>query len=314
MDPDMGERHSNGGAPDRRVARPGDARPGDARPGEAHSGADGFGDARFGVGGFGDAHSRAEAFGEVWPLEPLLAAALRAGALDVDGEARAVAAFRAARDQGAYAAHAARTRRRDDWRPRQPKAKRSLRTTFAVLAASVTLGGVAVAAIGSSSDGNGNSDGQGRPRPSSSAPDHSAPGEGNSAAPDHSAPGTGTSAPGASGTTGSADPSAHPSQAQDTEAHCRAYEAVAGRGKALDSTSWQRLVDAAGGEDQVAAYCAAQLDEDTPSAGRTDATDNSAGGAGNGNGTVSTPGAAGTARATPTPATTPQPDRSKGKS
>ena len=311
MDPDMGERHSNGGAPDRRVARPGDARPGDAQPfGEARS----SGEAQSsGLGDFGDAHSRAEsraeAFGEVWPLEPLLAAALRAGALDVDGEARAVAAFRAARDQGAYAAHAARTRRRDDWRPRQPKAKRSLRTTFAVLAASVTLGGVAVAAIGSSSDGNGNGDDQGRPRPSSSAPDHSAPGAGNSAAP-------GTSAPGESGTTGSADPSARPSQAQDTEAHCRAYEAVAGRGKALDSTSWQRLVDAAGGEDQVAAYCAAQLDEVTPSAGRTDATDNSAGGAGNGNGTVSTPGAASTARATPTPtpATTPKPDRSKGKS
>ncbi|WP_369233706.1 hypothetical protein AB5J56_17675 [Streptomyces sp. R21] len=281
----MGERHSNGGAPDRRVARPGDARPGDARPGEAHS--------------------CAEAFGEVRSLEPLLAAALRAGALDVDGEARAVAAFRAARDQGAYAAHAARTRRRDDWRPRQPKAKRSLRTTFAVLAASVTLGGVAVAAIGSSSDGNGNGDGQGRPRPSSSAPDRSAPGAGNSAAP-------GTSAPGASGTTGSADPSAHPSQAQDTEAHCRAYEAVEGRGKALDSTSWQRLVDAAGGEDQVAAYCAAQLDEDTPSAGRTDATENSAGG--NGNGTAGTPGAASTARATPATTPKPKPDRSKGKS
>ncbi|MCT7357302.1 hypothetical protein N4P33_34955, partial [Streptomyces sp. 15-116A] len=47
-----------------------------------------------------------------------------------------------------------------------------------------------------------------------------------------------------------------PAGAQDTEAHCRAYEQVAGRGKALDATAWQRLTEAAGGEENIDAYCA----------------------------------------------------------
>jgi hypothetical protein len=46
--------------------------------------------------------------------------------------------------------------------------------------------------------------------------------------------------------------------AADTEAQCRAYEDVEGRGKAMDATAWQRLVTAAGGERNVAAYCAAR--------------------------------------------------------
>ncbi|MFE0172658.1 hypothetical protein ACFWZ2_10105 [Streptomyces sp. NPDC059002] len=51
------------------------------------------------------------------PLDALLASAVRAGAdtgVDAEAQRRAVAAFRAARDEGA---HRARTRRRDDWRP-----------------------------------------------------------------------------------------------------------------------------------------------------------------------------------------------------
>ncbi len=44
----------------------------------------------------------------------LFAAAVRADAVDRVAEARALAAFRAARDRGN---HGARTRRRDDWRP-----------------------------------------------------------------------------------------------------------------------------------------------------------------------------------------------------
>ncbi|MEU8792819.1 hypothetical protein [Streptomyces sp. NPDC048643] len=49
----------------------------------------------------------------------LLAAAMRALADDGEAEAHAVAAFRAARDGGA---HAAPTRRRDDWRRRRSAA------------------------------------------------------------------------------------------------------------------------------------------------------------------------------------------------
>ncbi|MFF1766038.1 hypothetical protein [Streptomyces sp. NPDC058249] len=169
-------------------------------------------------------------------------------------EAQAVAAFRAARDTGA---HAARTRRRDDWRPReQRRLGHSLKATFAVLLASVTLGGVAVAAIGSSSDDD--SDGRGRSgtRTSSSSPDRSAA---DATEPEDAA----SSAPGSAGPGASAhaEPSGRPSHAKDTEAHCRAYASVKGRGKALNSTAWQRLITAAGGEENVAAYCAEQLGE-----------------------------------------------------
>ncbi|MFD8200700.1 hypothetical protein ACFV2G_14210, partial [Streptomyces sp. NPDC059701] len=64
-------------------------------------------------------------------------------------------AFRAARDAGAHrAARTARIRRRDDWRPRDPRrARRSLRVTLSVLLASLTLGGVAYAAIGAGEGG-----------------------------------------------------------------------------------------------------------------------------------------------------------------
>lgn len=219
-------------------------------------------------------------------LEVLLAAVMRGGAHDADAEAQAVAAFRTARDGGA---HAARTRRRDDWRPReQRRVGRSLKATFAVLLASVTLGGVAVAAIGSSSDDDPDDRGGSRTQPSSSAPDRSAVEPTGPAV-------SGSSAP------AQADPSARPSQAQDTEAHCRAYENVKGRGNALNSTAWQRLITAAGGEGNVAAYCAEQLGEDTePTDTKTKKAD-------------STPSPAATSAATSPPSPTPKPAKSKGK-
>lgn len=83
-------------------------------------------------------------------VSPLLAAAVRGGGeADSVGEARAVAAFLAAREAGA---RTARTRRRDDWRPnarrRVQLSIRTIRTTLAVLLAGLTLGGVAFAAVG----------------------------------------------------------------------------------------------------------------------------------------------------------------------
>ncbi|WP_425247646.1 hypothetical protein [Streptomyces sp. NEAU-NA10] len=180
-------------------------------------------------------------------MEELLAAALRTGtATDADeGERRAVAAFRAARDSGA---HQARTRRRDDWRPRgQRHASRSLKATLSVLVASLALGGVAVAAIGSAGSSTDARDDGGRPRQSASAPDASGTSQ---------AAGSGTASTSPSDSA-SADRD-RPVNAQDVEAHCRAYEQVKGRGKALDSTAWQRLVTAAGGEENVTAFCAAQ--------------------------------------------------------
>ncbi|MEV6170949.1 hypothetical protein AB0L99_22290 [Streptomyces sp. NPDC051954] len=176
-------------------------------------------------------------------LEGLLATAMRADDAGTDAEHRAVAAFRAARDAGE---HQARTRRRDDWRPReQRRVKRSLKATLSVFLASLTLGGVAVAAIGSAGT---SSDAHDRPdAPASAAADtpaaHPSPTE--SVRPDR------------------------PATAKDTEAHCRAYEQVKGNGKALESTAWQRLIEAAGGEDGVAAYCAEQLAQ-TTSHGKAD--------------------------------------------
>ncbi|MFI1922975.1 hypothetical protein [Streptomyces sp. NPDC020377] len=179
------------------------------------------------------------------PLEALLVEALSSRALrgPGDGERRAVAAFRAARDAGA---HKARTRRRDDWRPRARRhTARSLRATLSVLVAGLTLGGVAFAAVGSSPDGVAG--GGGRPGPAATT--------------------TATASATASGAAGTVSVSPRPPaaatdrdrpvSAEDTDAHCRAYEKVLGRGQATDSTAWQRLVTAAGGAENVVAYCEA---------------------------------------------------------
>ncbi|MEU5348057.1 hypothetical protein AB0H18_45950 [Streptomyces sp. NPDC020766] len=178
-------------------------------------------------------------------LDAVLAAAVRGGGeVDADAEGRALAAFRAARDEGAHRA-AARNRRRDDWRPeRERRGGWSVRATLVALAASVTLGGVAVAAIGSGDGGTRDQRGGGPLPAVSSAPTGPAV-----AAPNPSPP-------------AQAGRGAHrPPPAQDTEAHCRAYDSVKKRGQALDSTAWQRLIQAAGGEENVEAYCAGQSAE-----------------------------------------------------
>ncbi|MCX5050599.1 MULTISPECIES: hypothetical protein [unclassified Streptomyces] len=200
----MGDRHSDGTAPGRRHVHPGGTLPtsGEAPVGPA--------------------------------LESLLADALRSGVLDADAEQRAVAAFRAARDGGA---HRARTRRRDDWRPREHgRARRSLRATLTLSLAGLTLGGVAYAAIGTV----GGSSGDG----------HAARQQA------HAPVVPSTTVPRAPVAPSTPD---RPDTAKDTEAHCRAYEKVKGHGKAMESTAWQRLIAAAGGERNVTAYCTEQL-------------------------------------------------------
>ncbi|MFG3546873.1 hypothetical protein [Streptomyces sp. NPDC047725] len=196
--------------------------------------------------------------------EALLLAALSGVPVDAEGERRAVAAFRSARDAGAHrAARTARVRRRDDWRPRRRRrARRSLKTTLSVLLASLTLGGVAYAAIGVAG---------------SSAPDAA---DDRHRGPSPTAPGTGAGdrpsatplpATGSSGsTTGPGGPATAPGTAEGdgTEAPCRAYERAEDRDRVLDSAAWQRLVAAAGGERRVEAYCARQRAEaETATAG-----------------------------------------------
>ena len=178
-------------------------------------------------------------------LGELLAAAVRGGAVDADAERRVLAAFRAARDEGAHRA-AARNRRRDDWRPeRERRGGRPVRTTLVALVASLALGGVAVAAIGSAGGGPRHEGAErGGPVPASSAPTGPAV-----AAPNQSPP-------------AQADRGVRrPPSARETEAHCRAYDSGKKRGKALDSTAWQRLIQAAGGAENVGAYCAEHLAE-----------------------------------------------------
>jgi hypothetical protein len=188
-------------------------------------------------------------------LETVLATALRGADLAPEAEQRAVAAFRAAHGTDATRGtdvRRARTRRRDDWRlPAERRTGRPLKTTFAAVFASLALGGVAVAAIGSAGSP---TDGAGAdrrtPHPSVSAPARPS-GETSSAS------------------SGGVGPTGGPAAAQDTEAHCRAYERVKDRGKALDATAWQRLVAAAGGEGKVAAYCAERLARAAAAPGRS---------------------------------------------
>ncbi|WP_089100170.1 hypothetical protein [Streptomyces hyaluromycini] len=211
-------------------------------------------------------------------LETALAAAVRAGDLASQGEQQAVAAFRAARAAGA---HRARTRRRDDWRPAaERRAGRPAKLTFGVVFASLALGGVAVAAIGSAgSSTEGAGHGRGTTNPSAAASDR---------------PGGAAPSP----SSGSDRPADRPATAQDTEAHCRAYEQIQGHGKALAATAWQRLVAAAGGADKVAAYCAEQLAAATAKPGHSTGAGKSGKSAANSaNGTAGETGASGNASA-----------------
>ncbi|MFH7338053.1 hypothetical protein [Streptomyces sp. KHY 26] len=176
-------------------------------------------------------------------VEARLGAALRAYHPDPEAEHRAVAAFRTARTPGA---RPPRTRPRDDWRPASPR--RSLRTALSLALASLALGGVATAAIGVSGSREAEQ-GVRRPHPSTTAtpPVPVAP---SSAVP----PSTATPPPPA----GSGPPAAHPVTVHGTRARCQAFGKAAPRGHALDATAWQQLVAEAGGQEEVAAYCAAR--------------------------------------------------------
>ncbi|MDN3272091.1 hypothetical protein [Streptomyces sp. MA15] len=212
--------------------------------------------------------------GDTARLEALLAAALVRDEVDAGAEQRAVAAFVAAREPGA---HGARTRLRDDWRaPRRRFGGRSLRTTLGALVAGCALSGVAVAGIhAAGAPGGGRSPGDTGPDRTPSAgpvPKVSeipeVPDASGSSPSSPSSPSSGSS--GSSGVSGApeASASAEPGRdgarggagraeaAGDAEAWCRAYERVAGRGRAVDAPVWERLVAAAGGAERVDAYCA----------------------------------------------------------
>ncbi|MFI8302374.1 hypothetical protein ACIF80_02765 [Streptomyces sp. NPDC085927] len=271
----MGERRNDGGTPGRR-----DAHPDHTSRGHRTAGQDGPGPGSASDPSSGR-HPARDAVGP-YPvgLEALLAEALAQGAADGASEQRAVAAFREARDAGA---HRTRTRRRDDWRPGERRLGRfSVKAALSVLVAGLGLGGVAVAGIGATGTATDGSR-EGGARPSAPAVT-SLPSEYLAEEP-------------SAGRSPAADPDARsgpttperPFRAKDTEAHCRAYEKVEGRGKALGSTAWKRLVEAAGGAANVEAHCAGQVRPTTGGAepGGTGAPGNrpdDAGNSGNGSG------------------------------
>lgn len=177
-------------------------------------------------------------------------------------EQAALAAFRSARTSSDAAP---RTRRRDDWRPRTRK-QRWARGGALTLVSSTLLGGIAFASIGVVDSGQ-------RQAPEAAClPQHVTAVHAHSHAP--RARRTGCSFHRVRHGT-PASPS-YPGKAKAVEKHCRSYEKVKGRGHALNATAWQRLVQAAGGEQHVAAYCAqltGPANEATPAPTKTNKTE-----------------------------------------
>ncbi|MEU1890026.1 hypothetical protein [Streptomyces pristinaespiralis] len=182
-------------------------------------------------------------------LDELFAAATRPAPVAPDAEAKALAAFRAARDEGALELP---TRPEDDWWPakkrtRAPWAKAGLGT----LVAGVMFGGVAMAAGGIPTPFDGPPSEKPAPAPSASP-----------SVPDGGSAGTTSPATGSAGHPDTDPATGRPPTAEDRAAHCRAYAAgrkSEGKGKAMDSAVRERLEAAAGGPDAVEAYCAPLL-------------------------------------------------------
>ncbi|MBT2396531.1 hypothetical protein [Streptomyces sp. ISL-100] len=209
-------------------------------------------------------------------VEALLAAVRRSAPRPGEADAQAaLAAYREARDSGVHAGPGRwwQARRRDDWRPsRRWRGVLPVRAAFASAAATVTLGGVALAvgtgAIpGPFGIGDGGSGGGGAAAVATGA--HS------------SAPATPGAAPGSAA--GAAEegtarlPSAEvtrsgparPARAQDAVAHCVAYlvshgRSASGRGAASE----QLTADAADAGLTVEAYCERLLMADKQQPGR----------------------------------------------
>ncbi|MFG2640531.1 hypothetical protein ACGFYP_06090 [Streptomyces sp. NPDC048370] len=181
--------------------------------------------------------------------------------VDREGASRALAAFRTARDTGLHASRP--TRRRDDWTPspRRRGSARSLKAALAGLFASVTLGGVAIAS-GS------------LPGPFQDSPTP-APALAPEARGSSPVPGPSTAVPqdpSTSGVPGRPDAPTALLDPKEREALCRSFEKrefekresgkresekreLEKKDGARGSQAWQRLVRAAGGEENVSGYC-----------------------------------------------------------
>ncbi|MGP3982073.1 hypothetical protein [Streptomyces sp. KR80] len=173
----------------------------------------------------------------------------------------AVVAFRAARGTPTGP-----RRSQDDWRPRRGLGavfacraggvSRSKKAVIGAVVAAAALGGVAVAAgTGAVPNPFGTGDSGSRPAPVHSA---SAEPSGGPGTLDRTRPGrTDPTPPAGRGDAGPrvAPPGRGTPKQWTTVSLCRAYQAAAGSGAALDSEAFGRLADTAGGERAVDGYC-----------------------------------------------------------
>lgn len=183
-------------------------------------------------------------------LDEVLAAAARPAPVEPEPAARALAAFRAARAEGALSLP---TRPEDDWRPapRSGIRARGLKAGIGALVAGVMLGGGVAMATGAI------------PGPFDEPPAHrpdpvTGPSSDGEPAPDtvrdDSVPPTSETSAGPGGE--------RPPAAKDEEARCRAYDKAERRDDAAEAGAMRkRLEEAAGGPQAVAAYCADLLAE-----------------------------------------------------
>ncbi|MET8328189.1 hypothetical protein [Streptomyces sp. NPDC005181] len=202
-----------------------------------------------------DELQRATAMPVTPEVAALLTAAQRVGQADPAAEKRALDAFRAARDEGVHApVSPLRRRRRDDWRPVEPRrGVRSVRAMVAGLVAVAALGGVAVAAGSGAMPGPFGEGGHDRPHPA--LPASSEPATSGGSHGGTPTPRADRTQQGPTGTPATGRASSHPGQAQDDTARCRAYHQVQESGKAVDATAFRRLASAAGGASAVPGYC-----------------------------------------------------------
>ncbi|QIP83937.1 hypothetical protein GLX30_07590 [Streptomyces sp. Tu 2975] len=217
-------------------------------------------------------------------LDELLAAAARPGPVAPDAEENALAAFRAARDEGALALP---TRPEDDWRPAEARTRVSwIRAGVGALVAGVMFGGVAMAAGAIPAPFADPPAEQPRPAPrvSPSGAEERTTGVTPPATMPAVPPAT---VPGAH---------EHPLTAEDLTGHCRAYAAAQAAGRNHDKPGGgnanggkanggnanggkadgreadggakaravrERLAAVAGGPDRIEAYCA-RMEADRP--------------------------------------------------
>lgn len=211
-------------------------------------------------------------------LAVVLAAARRAETPDADDERRATAAFRAARDGGAHAVRSPWWRRRDDWRPVTSwRGRRPARIMLGGFVVAATLGGVAVAAGGGVLPTPFRGGEKGGPADSV----HPTPGSSRTPEGHRSDAGGPTTGGDGSGRTETNGPgfvlppgrTGAPGGTRAEAALCRVYAKDLGKGKAADSTAFDRLAAAAGEESEAAvtAYCETLLDRPVP--GPKDAAD-----------------------------------------